>query len=209
MFTDGVGRQLQLQIKWSLSYKLSLFIANKYLQPWNLFFPESYYTAALFSSSCCSHPVSPHPYLSYPKWCQQRTLERERFISKWLPKTQSHLYVDEINIDVLPPSCRVLPNWCQPSCITSARYVYWQEACLVIWLVTDKTKPEQVLKVSRQTDSATQSPETKQTNEVKWHTDEREREWERLAEMIHGWVGVWRILIIKAEPSCMDKALHK
>lgn len=187
MFTDGVGRQLQLQIKWSLSYKLSLFIANKYLQPWNLFFPESYYTAALFSSSCCSHPVSPHPYLSYPKWCQQRTLEREGFISKWLPKTQSHLYVDEINIDVLPPSCRVLPNWCQPSCITSARYVYWQEACLVIWLVTDKTKPEQVLKVSRQTDRQRYAVPGNKAN--KWSEVTHRRERERMRET--GWDDSW------------------
>lgn len=53
------------------------------------------------------------------KWCRQRTLER--FISKWLPKTKPHLYADEINIDMLPCSQHVLPNWCQHSCITHTR----------------------------------------------------------------------------------------
>lgn len=33
--------------------------------------------------------------------------ERERFISKWLPKSQPHLYADEINIDALPLSLLV------------------------------------------------------------------------------------------------------
>lgn len=141
----------------------------------------------LFSPPPVALPLShPHPSLSSKEWRLQRALERERFISKWLPKTQTRLYADEINIDVLPCSRRVLPNWCQRSYITRARYEYWQEACSVIWLVADKTKPEQVLKVSRhtdrQTDSTTQPSETEQINEVKWHTT-------------GGW---WRIQILKA-----------
>lgn len=43
-----------------------------------------------------------------------------------------HLYADEINIDVLPRSCRVVPNRCLRSCISRASYGYWQEAYSVI-----------------------------------------------------------------------------
>lgn len=67
------------------------------------------------------------------------------FISKWLPKTHSHLYADETNIDALQHLCCVLANWCQPFCDNVARYGNWQEACMIMHLAADKTKLEQLL----------------------------------------------------------------
>lgn len=58
MFTDELLHQSQLQIKLGLSSQIANW-ENKHLEPWNIFFPESYYITALLSS--CSSPPSASP----------------------------------------------------------------------------------------------------------------------------------------------------
>lgn len=126
-----------------------------------LFWTNTFESCYLFGS--CSTP--PFPVITGV--VSAESSGEERFISKWLPKTQSHLYADEINIDALPPSCCVLPNSCQHSYITCVRYNYQQAVALMIWQIYSKWWSR------ADGQAALNSPLERQINEAKWHRQER------------------------------------